>query len=117
MRLLVCGGRDFNDKEIVFHLLNQLHTNDPVSILIHGDAAGADSLGKKWANETGVKCRAFPADWKTHGKKAGILRNLEMVKYGVDVIVAFPGGKGTANMITLAKKNNITLIEVKPNGA
>lgn len=102
-RVLVCGGRDFNDKEAVFRALDKLHSTGRVVLVIHGAAPGADSLAAQWAQEHGIRCTACPADWKTHGKRAGPLRNSHMLTLKPDGVVAFPGGRGTMDMIKQAE--------------
>jgi hypothetical protein len=77
--------------------------------IIHGKAQGADMLADNWAIRHEVKRDVYPADWTTHGKKAGILRNAEMLASGVDLVIAFWDGKsrGTKNMIDRAKKAGV----------
>jgi hypothetical protein len=104
-RVLVCGGRDFNDAAAVFNKLDELEL--PV-IIIHGAARGADTLAQQWADERKQLCLRFPADWNRYGRAAGIYRNTEMLEQGEpDLVVAFPGGRGTENMIRQALACNI----------
>jgi len=105
MKLLVCGGRDFDDVEFIVSRLNRLYKNRPITELIHGAAKGADTISGLWAEEMGIPVRVFPADWKTHGRGAGHIRNHQMLNESrPDALFAFPGGKGTANMIEQAEK-------------
>lgn len=100
MRVLVCGGRDYNDAFQLNQEMDSLHREINIAELIHGAARGADSLAAAWAHSRGVADRPFPADWKAHGKSAGFIRNEVMLREGKpDLVVAFPGGKGTADMI------------------
>lgn len=95
-RLASCGGRDFQDKALVYRTLDDL---DP-DVVIVGDADGSDKLTREWAAERGVPLMVFPAHWDYYGKSAGPQRNAYMLKYGdPDTLVAFPGGRGTADMI------------------
>lgn len=112
MRVLVCGGRDFQDYELVKHVLDRL---PQVTFLIHGDARGADSLAKKWALEDGtIEILSFPADWKRKGRMAGVLRNHDMIVKGhPDLVVAFEGGKGTADMVFRAKQAGVPVRKIK----
>jgi hypothetical protein len=104
MRLLVCGGRDFDDKEFVFYTLDRVHAKRPVTCLIHGAARGADTLAADWALDRGVLCNAYPADWERDGKRAGPIRNQKMLDVGKpEGVVAFSGGRGTADMIRRAE--------------
>lgn len=122
MRILVCGGRDYKDKDFVYKTLYNICDEfnlwsdpdeygnklpSPVTI-IHGNANGADSLAGNWAviNWTGLE--VYDAEWIKYGKRAGYLRNVEMLEESKpDLVVAFPGGKGTQMMIDLAKEKGI----------
>ena len=104
MKILVCGGRDFNDAELMEDVLKEYYITE----IIEGEARGADALSRRYAEHHGIPVRAFPADWKTYGKRAGYIRNSAMLSEGKpDCVVAFPGGKGTEMMIKLAKKAGI----------
>ncbi len=101
MRVLICGGRDFTDRELMHSLLDKLRP--VIDVVIHGAARGADELADLWAQESGKPVMAFPADWTTHGRAAGPIRNKRMLVEGKpDVVFAFPGGRGTENMISQA---------------
>jgi hypothetical protein len=104
LKVLVCGGRDFHDTKRVDEVLCKYAP----SVVIHGCARGADTLASIWASQHGVREMKFPADWATHGKAAGMIRNAQMLQEGApDMVIAFPGGKGTANMIALARRAGI----------
>src|SRR5690606_26793755 len=83
-----------------------------VSLLIHGDARGADRLGGEWAKVRGVQEVKCPANWDAHGKSAGYRRNSAMLLLKPDLVVAFPGGAGTASMVRMAKNNYIEVVEI-----
>ena len=107
-RILVCGGRDYNDREFLFDQLDALDAAQGFKTVIHGAASGADTLAEEWANSRGKGLMAFPADWKRHGKAAGPMRNKSMLDFGrPELVLAFPGGKGTANMIAQAIKAQV----------
>jgi hypothetical protein len=113
MRILVCGGRDYGDEIVLYAALDEIHGRRPVTRLIHGAARGADSLAAAWAKSRGVPTHAFPADWKRDGRAAGFLRNARMVRDGrPDLVVAFPGGKGTAHMVRLARDAGLPVLDV-----
>ena len=114
MRILVCGGRDFSDSALVNKFLNQyLSDIDPPKI-IQGDAQGADYLAKLWAVNNQVEFESFPADWKKYGKRAGYIRNVQMLNEGKpDIVIAFPGGKGTKMMINLAEAAGVPVVNVE----
>lgn len=117
MRVLVCGGRDYSDREHTQNTLTELHARrGPITTVIHGAARGADTEGMLWAIATqGVGSVAFPADWNRYGKAAGAMRNERMLTEGKpDLVVAFPGGVGTADMVRRAKKAGVEVILVLP---
>lgn len=111
MKVLVCGGRDFENKELLYSTLTDLHREHNFSVVIHGCASGADTLAGTWATENKIQVYDFPADWKKYGKSAGAIRNRQMLEVGVpDMVVAFPGGRGTKNMIDVSNKAGIPVI-------
>ena len=114
-RFIVCGGRDFNDREAVFNHLDRLHAKVGVAGIAHGGATGVDTFAGEWAKERGIPCEVFPvpdAEWKKRGPAAGPLRNAYMAaKYQPDGVVAFPGGTGTASMTSIAEFNGIKVWE------
>ena len=118
MRVLVCGGRDFNDYNLLSSYLVELFVKSllvPEDVtIISGHARGADKLGERFANANECKLLIFPADWDKFGKSAGFIRNQRMIDEGKpDLVVALPGGRGTQDMIKRAKKHGIKVIEVK----
>lgn len=116
MRVLVCGGRDFQDRDAVWNGLYGLVNDrgDLISAVIEGGAAGADRAARQWAEHCGVKHHTFMADWNAHGKAAGPIRNQAMIDTGrPDVVLAFPGGRGTADMVRRAKSADIEVVEVQ----
>jgi SLOG family YspA-like protein len=111
-RVLVCGGRDFGDAAFVMDTLNRLHAQKPIAMVIHGGALGADTAAGLWAFGRGIDNRAFPAEWTAQGRSAGPRRNQRMVNEGKpDLVVAFPGGRGTADMVRRARKAGIDVLE------
>jgi hypothetical protein len=111
MRVLVCGGRYYSDHVFVWRVLGKLHAATPFECLIEGGAGGADTLARRWAQEAGVALLTFPADWGL-GKKAGPLRNQIMIDEGKpDLVVAFPGNTGTADMVRRAKQAHVQVIK------
>ena len=129
MRVLVCGGRTFGrklnnkriwvkDKEEVHLLvttLNKLYFDEGMDVLIEGEAEGADKLSRWWASILNIEVIKFPAHWKLYGKSAGFIRNKKMLDQGKpDLVIAFPGGVGTANMCDLAEAAGIEIRRIKP---
>lgn len=111
MRILVCGGRDFNDQALFDRVMAPYKSPD--TVIIQGNAKGADSMAYWWALVNAGEEEHYQADWENEGKRAGILRNIRMLKEGKpDLVIAFPGGKGTAHMVRIAKKAGVEVIEV-----
>ena len=110
IKVLVCGGRDYDNKIGVFGILGATHETLGIQTVIHGNAKGADSLADEWARENSVEVIPCPADWETHGKAAGPIRNLEMLQHKPDLVIAFPGGNGTKDMVDKAKREGIPVI-------
>ena len=111
MKLAVIGSRDFDNYGLVKEVLNQY--KDKVSLVISGGANGADTLGEKWAKENGLDIIVFPADWKMYGKRAGFVRNNDII-YTCDVCVAFWDGqsKGTEDSIRKATSMGKELVVI-----
>ena len=115
MRVLVCGGRDFCNDRLLYRSLHALHALYGVTLLIEGGARGADRLAREWAVKTGVEVKTYPADWDKHGRSAGPIRNEKMLLDGKpELVIAFPGGKGTAHMVALAEKAGVQVKTVRP---
>jgi len=110
MKLLVTGGRDFDDFDFLKENLDKLlKEHGPLECLIHGGAQGADFLAHKWAHLNNIEQKVYVADWKLYGRAAGIIRNKKMLEDGKpDLVAAFPtGGPGTKNMIEISQKAQI----------
>jgi hypothetical protein len=112
---LVCGGRGFNSAQIVATVLNCIYDDQPFTKLVHGAASGADSHAAAWAAKVGIEVAAYPADWRQYGKAAGPIRNRKMLAVErPDLVIAFPGGPGTADMVRQAKAAGIRVVEIEP---
>lgn len=118
IRVIVCGGRDFNERDFIHNTLCDLDAqHGPFDVIVHGAATGADNEGMIWAQTMGRRQLPMVADWHRHGRAAGPIRNQRMIDDGKpDLVVAFPGGKGTADMVKRAKAAGIKVIEV-PHGS
>jgi hypothetical protein len=117
LRVLVTGGRNFNDYLSVVQVLDNLNRIHPITAIAHGGASGADSLANDWALFRKKKWAIYTylPDWQKHGKAAGVIRNVEMLqKFKPWIVVAFPGGKGTKHMVKIARKANIR-VDVVPD--
>lgn len=114
-RVLVCGGRDFDDRALVFATLDHINAETPITAIIEGGARGADRLAYEWSRDRPLTIYTYPADWKRLGRAAGPIRNRDMLADGnPDLVVAFPGGPGTAHMVGLARKAGVRVVEVHP---
>lgn len=111
LKVIVAGGRDFSDYKMLTKTLD--HLKKPFEVVC-GEAKGADSLGKRYANENELKVHSFPADWNTHGKSAGYKRNEQMAEFA-DACIAFWDGKsrGTKHMIDIATRKGLKLLVVR----
>ena len=121
MRVMISGSRDYANLEKVFAVLNAVHQESPITLLIHGDAKGADSLADSWAIEHKVERDPHPANWYPDGKTldrcAGVKRNSDMVNLKPDLLIAFPlpQSKGTWDAVKKAEKARIKIILVESN--
>ncbi len=139
-RIIVAGGRNFSDFELLTHSLDNILTKAKVKdvIIVSGKAKGADTLGEEYAKLRGHAVAPFPADWdnihvpgavvkvnsrgKKYNSKAGAIRNEEMARYAAaspvrGVLVAFWNGEagGTSLMITIARAYGLRVFIVKCN--
>lgn len=109
MRVIVCGGREYKDRERLYDVLD----GHGIVEVAQGGAPGADTLAFDWAWSRGVPVKAFPADWKAHGRAAGPIRNQRMLdEFKPDAVIAFPGGRGTADMVRRARAAGVHVAEV-----
>lgn len=121
LRILVCGGRHFNDYDLLENTINGVIAENGCENIeiVSGHCVGADRLGELYAKKHNAQVKIFPAEWKKYGKRAGPMRNKQMVDYISDfknkIVVAFvrANTKGTRNTISLAKRANIRVIEKK----
>lgn len=108
-RIIVAGGRDFNDYSILYLELNKLLEFYCGDIeIVSGTAKGADRLGEVFARNEGLPVHRFPANWDLHGKSAGYKRNVLMAE-NAEVLLAFWDGesKGTKHMIDIATSKGL----------
>lgn len=120
LRVLVCGSRTFTDREAVDAVLNGIAAaTDRNLIVIHGAARGADRMAHDWTTLNDVPVLAFAANWNKYGKRAGFVRNSEMLEDGKpDVVWAFVDkplseSKGTKMMVDIACKGGVTCYVVE----
>lgn len=117
VRIIVCGGRDYADRDHVFRVLDKIHTLRSICEIIQGECpAGADRFAREWALNRGQTLTRCRAEWEKHGKRAGPLRNRHMLTLKPDGVVAFPGGRGTQDMITAAQEAGVPVYRPRPSG-
>lgn len=114
MKVIICGGREFDNYDAVKETMDAvvLHYGD-VTAVVQGGARGADLLGRKWAIENNIPYEQYDADWARYGKAAGFMRNQEMLEEsGANLVVAFPGGNGTYDMVKRARRHGVEIVNV-----
>lgn len=116
MRVLIYGGRDFvQTQDSLDFLIDwwRLHilAGTPWDVVISGKARGGDAAGEDFAERMRIAVEEYPADWKTHGKAAGFIRNQQMLDSGIDLAIQFPGGNGTRDMRRRLDKAGVRVIE------
>ncbi len=129
MKVLVTGGRDYQNRVQVFVSLDIIHALRPIEIVIHGacgwngdetdvtgvlylgEMTGADRWADEWAIARKVRLERVPARWTSFGGQGGPIRNGEMLDLKPDIVVAFPGGAGTANCCRQARARRITVYD------
>ena len=115
MKVLVCGGRNYEEREKAFFILDAMHGKKAIALIIEGGARGADTLAREWAVSRNVPFRTFHANWALYGRRAGPIRNQQMLDEAKpDVVIAFPGGDGTRDMVTRARNRGIKVFELSP---
>lgn len=110
MKIIIAGGRDFNDYDMLCRRVDKILSRQTEIEIVSGAAKGADKLGELYALERGYEIRRFVADWGTFGNAAGYRRNIEMAVYA-DALIAFWNNlsRGTEHMIITAKKEDLLL--------
>jgi len=121
-KILICGGRHFESygllKVVLGKIIEKFHIHISTSEIVSGHCQGADMLGEKYAEEYGISVKVFSADWEKYKRKAGPIRNKQMIDYisGFEnkLVVAFTTADtvGTRNTVKLAQKNNIPVVEI-----
>ena len=119
-RIIVCGGRHFNDydrmKSIIDGVIAEIGLDITAIEIVCGHCAGADQLGEKYAEERCYACKVFPANWEKYGRAAGPIRNSEMVKYAsevkVPIVIAFRNAKtrGTDDTVKKATQKGFKVV-------
>ena len=122
MRVIVCGGRHFNDWRTLRRVLGDLLAQQGIfnnipeapTVFIVGGAKGVDTMAKRYALDSNLEVIEMFANWDLYGDAAGPMRNRRMLEEGKpSLVVAFEGGKGTADMIRQAKRAGVRVIEIE----
>lgn len=112
MKVLVCGGNDFDNRQLFFLTLDRIHEVRPITEIVEwGVPTGASLLARQWATLRSVPSVAVPADFDAYPKRAIVIRNKKCLRQKPDVVVAFPGGDGTSDMLIQAKKAGVPVFE------
>lgn len=106
----VTGGRRLKLMPADYAFLDKVHFELGFTTMLNGDAEGADQGCKAWAYRKGIEVWRYPPDWLKFGKPAGPMRNADMVK-DAQALIAFPGGKGTADMVAKCRAKGIPIYE------
>lgn len=118
MKIAIIGSRTFDDTAhlkavMLSHFSANVSDWSHVTEVISGGAKGADKLGADWAREQGIKLTEYLPDWERYGKRAGFIRNEDIVK-NADMVVSFWDSisKGTQNSLSIAKRLKIPTLVI-----
>lgn len=115
LSVLVCGGRGYDNRQLVYDVLDRLRARYNGLYVIEGGARGADTLARQWRRDRRQPGLTVAANW-TLGRRAGALRNQEMADLKPDLGVVFPGGSGTADMLRRLRKANVSTLQIAQDG-
>lgn len=111
-KILVCGGRTYVNIRRVYSVLGAFKPDE----IVEGGADGADKFARSWAARSQVICHTYPARWRAEGRAAGPIRNGRMIAEKPGLVIAFPGGDGTADMVRQARQKKVPVLEVPDVG-
>jgi hypothetical protein len=116
MRVLICGGRHYENGDAVHHELIRFNSQHAISVIIHGGVSGPGPAAEAWARQSGVAVVRYPPNWERFGKKAERLRNDFMLTDSrSDCVIAFPGGDDTADLVAKATAAGIQVLRAPLN--
>ena len=110
MKLIIAGSRSASLSDADRVRLDAIHAEHHVAEVVSGGAKGVDEAGEAWAQSRGIEVRVFRADWRRYRRAAGPVRNREMAAYA-DAVAVFPGGSGTRNMLTEARRAGLVVFD------
>lgn len=118
MRVLVCGDREWKNRELIRRQLESIHLGVGIEAVIEGECVGADTIAREEAEKLGIKVIPFTPKWRLYGIAAGPIRNKQMIDEGKpELVLAFHNdlskSKGTKNMIEQAKKAGVKVQVIK----
>lgn len=106
MRTIIAGCRNITDPAILAKAVTACPWK--ITFVVNGGAAGVDTLAVQWAAQQGIMSLTYSADWSTHGKAAGPIRNRAMARDAAALLAIWDGkSRGTANMIEEAKARGL----------
>lgn len=118
MRLLICGGRHYDDADTIRRELDAAHGIEPLTVLIHGGLAGIGTAAEAWAREHNVHVVRYPPNWTLLGNKAEAHRNAFMLTDSrPGMIIAFPGGRDTAELVRMARAAGLPVLQARGHAA
>lgn len=103
--LCICGGRDHYFDKTLYPQLKKFCEHHGITTIIQGGATGIDNCALEFAAHYSYQYQTYLPNWKEFGKAAGPMRNRLMAE-ACDIVLAFPGGNGTADMIKQGKAKN-----------
>jgi hypothetical protein len=113
VRLIVCGGRNYANTSRVYRYLDGLIERYRIEMVAQGGAPGADTIARDWCEDRQVDYATYLARWDADGRSAGPRRNQRMFdNFKPDLVVAFPGGRGTGSMVIIARTGGCKVLEV-----
>lgn len=113
--VIVSGGRDYGEIDRMWKLLDEVNKTRKIGLLCHGACkyGGADLHAENWAKSREVDYLGMPAKFGTRGPQGGPDRNASLLKHcDPDLVLCFPGGNGTADMLRKAKRAGVWTIDL-----
>ena len=121
--ILVTGGRNYDNRDNVFSILDRVHAKSPITLIVHGacckrgsplELTGSDRWAQEWAQDRQIPYMGHPAQWALLGDAAEPRRNQTMLWATMPHwVIAFPGGSGTADMVQRARQYSVRVWEVE----
>lgn len=110
----VAGGRDYRNNQRIYYVLDCYRDLHGIRRIVTGAAEGADRLAEDWARSREVPYVGIPARWRAAGEGAGPQRNEQIAaEEKPDVLLAFPGGRGTQSAVEAAERHGIPVYRIK----